>query len=216
MAEQSHGQAEADDGVFVPLGFDLPGGTVEMRYYRTEQPVGAVAYVGGAGGGWDTPALGLYPRLALRLVDHRIAGLRVRFRRATDLHSCVEDLRQGVEFLHAQGLDSLGLVGHSLGGAVVIGVAATSPEVRTVVALAPQSFGAEGVAQLAPRCSILFVHGLLDQVLPPATSLLLYNRASEPKGLELLPDTGHLLDESADRVYDVVHDWLLKRLEAPV
>jgi pimeloyl-ACP methyl ester carboxylesterase len=193
----------------------VDGEPVEMRYYRAVDPVGAVAYVGGVGGGWGSPARGLYPRLAGELLDRRISGLRVRFRDARQLAGCVEDLRSGVAFLEEEGLARLALVGHSAGGAVVVQVAVASALVRTVVALAPQSFGSEAAVDLAPRCSILLVHGLDDAVLPKRTSEFLYDIAGDPKRLELLRGAGHWLHEEADKVHQLVYDWIVGELARP-
>lgn len=197
---------------FTPVALQADEDSVQCRYYTADEAVAGVAYVGGVGGGWDTPARGLYPRLAAELRRQRVAGLRVRFRRSTQLSSCVADLGLAVEFLLAEGIPRLGLVGHSLGGAAVIQAAAASSSVHTVVALAPQSAGAHDVNRLAPRCSILLLHGLDDTVLSARTAGLLYRRAGEPKRLELLPGTGHMLDESAEEVHSVVLSWILEQL----
>jgi pimeloyl-ACP methyl ester carboxylesterase len=188
------------------------GDTVEMRYYQVRDPVGAVAYVGGVWGDWGSPARDLYPRLASELLQCRIAGLRVRFQAATDLARCVEDLKLGVEFLAEQGMPSLGLVGHSAGGAVVVQAALASPLVRTVIMLSSQSYGAEGIVDLSPDCSVLLIHGLEDPVLPHKTSTFLFEIAGEPKRLELLPRTGHMLEEQSERVHGLVYDWIVREL----
>jgi hypothetical protein len=44
------------------------------------------------GGGWDTPAKELCPRLAVRLQEDGIGSLRVRFRNPTDSEEAVHDV----------------------------------------------------------------------------------------------------------------------------
>jgi len=91
--------------------------------------------VGGTGGGFDSPAGGLYPRLAQDLPHHRI----VRSGSATGtrpiLWSPTVDAILGMRYLESQGVSAVGLVGHSLGGAVVIQAAANDPKVRAVVVI---------------------------------------------------------------------------------
>ena len=75
---------------------------VECRYYKAEvtDSKAAVIYVGGVGGGWDSPAKELYPRLSQKLAkDDGINSLRIRFRYSTDLEESILDVLAGIEFL---------------------------------------------------------------------------------------------------------------------
>src|SRR5437868_4103966 len=63
----------------------------------------AVIWVGGAGGGLDGPAGGMYPRLAQILVSDEITSLRLHYRYPNDLEECVLDTLLGVEFLKNRG-----------------------------------------------------------------------------------------------------------------
>lgn len=198
---------------YLPVRLQTPGGEVQVRYYPAA--VGTtcgVLWVGGVGGGWDTPAHGLYPRLSERFQEEGLAALRVRFRHPADFDASVQDVRSGVAFLKLQGITAQALVGHSFGGAVVIQAAAMSPAVRTVVALAPQSYGAEAACDLAPRTSILLIHGGADTVLPALCSRHIYGEAQEPKQLIIHEAAGHGLDEAAGEVQQVVHDWIQAEL----
>jgi pimeloyl-ACP methyl ester carboxylesterase len=188
-------------------------GPVEVLLYESLHAKAGVLLAGGVGGGFDTPALGLYPRLGEELLRHRISTVRLKYRHATDLAEAVHDVLAGVDFLLERGLERVALVGHSFGGAVMIDAGAQSPWVTTVVGLSPQSYGTEAVSELHPR-SLLLVHGLSDAVLPPSCSLSIHERARGRKDLELLPGTGHVLDESAERVFTRVRDWLLHELRA--
>lgn len=188
-------------------------GPVDVLLYESLGAKAGALLAGGVGGGFDTPALGLYPRLGEELLRHRISTVHLKYRNATDLAEAVHDVLAGVEFLVERGLERVALVGHSFGGAVMIDAGAQSPWVTTVVGLAPQSYGTEAVSELHPR-SLLLVHGLSDAVLPPSCSLSIHERARGRKDLELIPGAGHVLDESAERVFTRVRDWLVRELLA--
>jgi pimeloyl-ACP methyl ester carboxylesterase len=107
------------------------------------------------------------------------------------------------------------LVGHSLGGAVVIKAAAALPNIiRTVVTLSTQSYGAvESVSELGQEgCSILLIHGTDDDVLSPICSSYVYNKASDPKHIILFKGAGHGLEEAAEEIYQTIYHWLLEHL----
>jgi thioesterase domain-containing protein len=93
----------------------------------------AAIWVGGVGGDWDTPAQGLYPRLCQELTSEGIASLRVHYRYPTELVEAVLDVLAGITFLQDEGIESIALIGHSFGGAVVIQAAAQAEDVHTVV-----------------------------------------------------------------------------------
>ena len=211
MSETDAREASATD-VYAPVRLQTDRGRVDCRYYAVERAAAAVILVGGVGGGWDSPARGLYPRLAETFAASGVAALRVRYRYPTVLDEAVYDVLAGARYLQDLGIQALGLVGHSFGGAVVIRAAARAKAVRTVVALATQAFGAEPAAALAPRCSLLLVHGTDDRVLRPVNAELVHELAGEPKRLPVLPSPGHRLDESADEVFAVVREWLVAEL----
>src|SRR4051794_15003136 len=105
------GAAARGGGWAAPPGACTPGGARDC----------------GAGGGWDSPARGLSPRLCEELRAEGIASLRVCFRNPADLAGCVLDVRAGLAYLEHGGAEKVALAGHSLGGAVVIQAAAVSP-----------------------------------------------------------------------------------------
>jgi hypothetical protein len=203
-----------EDG-FVPLRMMTSRGEIAGRHYAVPGAREAAVWVGGAGGGWDTPAHGLYPRLCDDLRGQGIASLRLRFRRPNDLSESVVDVLAGVAFLQSEGIEAVALVGHSFGGAVVIRAAARAPAVRTVVTLATQGYGTDPVERLGSRCSILLVHGAADKVLPAACSENVFRRAKEPKRMHLLPGVNHGLDEAADEVGRMVREWVLEQVRRP-
>jgi pimeloyl-ACP methyl ester carboxylesterase len=204
----------------VRLTISETGKVVECRYYKAEVTDSkfAVIYVGGVGGGWDSPAKELYPRLSQKLTEEDgINSLRIRFSYSTNLEASVLDVLAGIEFLtQEEGITSIGLVGHSFGGAVVISAASIASEniVKAVVTLATQSYGTEGVSRLKEgSCSILLIHGNNDEVLSPYCSHYIYNNAHEPKKLVLYDNASHGLDEVADKVFQKVHEWFLENLK---
>ena len=160
----------------------------------------------------------MYPRLSQKLAeDDGINSLRIRFSYSTNLEASVLDVLAGIEFLtQEEGITSIGLVGHSFGGAVVISAASIASEniVKAVVTLATQSYGTEGVSRLKEgSCSILLIHGNNDEVLSPYCSHYIYNNAHEPKKLVLYDNASHGLDEVADKVFQKVHEWFLENLK---
>ena len=189
--------------------------SVHCRYYPVKGTQLGAIWVGGVGGGWDTPAHGLYPRLCQELTGEAIASLRICYRYPTDLKESVLDVLAGLNYLQDEGIRSVALIGHSFGGAVMIRAAAQSEVVRTVVTLATQAYGAALAPELATRCSLLLLHGTADPVLSPACSEYVYELALEPKHLILYPNAGHGLDEVAEEVHQVVRDWVIQQLNSP-
>jgi fermentation-respiration switch protein FrsA (DUF1100 family) len=69
------------------------------------------------------------------------------------------------------------------------------------------------VNELAP-VPILLVHGLLDDRLPPSCSELLYERAGEPRRLELLEGATHSLRQRREDVRAMALAWFEETLAA--
>lgn len=197
-----------------PVRLETARGFIDARHYPVAGSREAVIWVGGVGGGFDTPAHGLYPRLARALQDDAVESLRVRFRHPTELDEAVHDVLAGAAFLRERGIERMGLVGHSFGGAVMAQAAVHLAEARALVMLAPQSQGADAVARLGARCPVLLIHGAEDDVLPPACSHGVFNLAPDPKKLAVLPGTRHNLDETADEVEQLTRAWLLSHLRS--
>jgi alpha-beta hydrolase superfamily lysophospholipase len=197
--------------VWSPVSFDTPRGGIRTRLYLPDGATAGVIMVGGVGGGFDTPGRDLYPRITAAMWDAGVAALRLRFRNPRVLQEAVFDVREAVGRLAARGVDRVGLVGHSFGGAVVIRAGVSEPDVRAVVTLSTQSAGTEDVDLLAPR-PLLLVHGTADPVLPARASVDVAGRAGEPKELRLLDGVGHDLLEARDEVYELVAAWLVRHL----
>ncbi len=192
-----------------PLLLETNVGDIGCHYYEAEHATSAVICVGGVGGGFDSPANGLYHKLCASLLDTGSSSLRIQYRDPLDLQESVFDVLVGAAYLDSLGIERLALVGHSFGGAVVIRAGAFYPMVSTVVALATQSYGAEEAAQLQGKSS-LYIHGTADEILPSSCSVLVHKLAPEPKRLVLLEGADHGLTQKADDVYQLVYDWVLK------
>lgn len=130
------------------LTLATPRGEVQCRSYAAAGARRAVVLIGGVGGGFDTPARELYPRLAAALRTSGMSSLRVRFREPTLLDEAEEDVIAALRFLEEAGVERAAVVGHSFGGAVAIAAAARAPTVRAVAALATQAYGADAAAEL--------------------------------------------------------------------
>lgn len=183
------GREDGDSG-YRALTLDAGRGPVAARLYGPDGCSAAAIMVGGIGGGFGSPARGLYPALAGDLAERGALALRVRYRNPVDLGESVADVAAGIDELARRGVARVALVGHSFGGAVVIAAGAASPPVVAVAALATQSYGTEAAGRLSPR-SLLLVHGTADRVLPSACSVHVYDRAGQPKELRLVRGAGH-------------------------
>jgi pimeloyl-ACP methyl ester carboxylesterase len=203
--EETLRRPESDDVWAVTLRTNR--GDVETRYHPAPGATRGTVWVGGAGGGLDGPACGLYPEACRRLQRDGVAGLRLHYRRPNYLEECVLDTLLGVEFLAEEGIQRVALIGHSFGGAVVITAASFSDRVRAVVPLSTQTHGADLAPRVAPR-AMLLVHGTNDRVLPDACSRAVYAAAGEPTELVLYPGAGHGLDEAREELMDLLVRWI--------
>ena len=185
-------------------------GVIDCRFHPAEEAVAGVVWVGGEEGGLEGPAGGMYPRLAGQFVDERIASLRLDYRHPGQLVACVLDTLLGIGWMEAAGIERIGLVGHSFGGAVAITAGALHDAVAAVAALSSQSAGTRLAAELAPT-PLLLMHGSEDMVMPASGSQDIYRRAKAPKGLRML-SAGHDLDACRDEVDRALSEWLKKTL----
>lgn len=203
----------------VPVFLNTDRGKMAARFHPARSDgarrTQGVIWLSGAGGGLDGPARRLYPEASARLQQAGIASLRLDYRKPGDLPGCVLDALCGVAFLAGEGISRVAIVGHSFGGAVAICAGASSPRVRTVVALASQTSGGVQMAPyLAPR-SLLIVHGTRDKVLPARGARQIFEAAREPKRLRLLNDAGHGLSLAREELLDLLLRWIPEELAQP-
>lgn len=187
-----------------------PQGVVKGMLHKAEGARGAMVMVGDLEGGIEGPS-GIYEPLAARLQKAGITALRLDYRLAGDLLECIYDSLAGIEALRQQGVERVALLGWSFGGAVAITAGVASEFVVGVATVACQTFGAEVVADLAPK-SLLLMHGTDDQTTPDHNSRELYARAREPKELALYPGDDHNLTRRADEALDKLYAWSKKLL----
>ncbi|UCB42916.1 MAG: dienelactone hydrolase family protein [Dehalococcoidales bacterium] len=175
-----------------------------------------IIWVCGALGGLDGPSFGIFKDLSQELTAEGITSLRLDYRVPGDVPQCVLDVLVGIHFLGQEGVEDIGLVGHSFGGAVVIQAGVMSPQVKTVVGLSSQTYGAHPVDKLSPK-PLLLIHGERDQNLPADCSRQIYQWAREPKELVIYQNNGHFLRECHYELHDLIKDWLVNKLkqEAP-
>jgi len=185
---------------------DTDGGCVE-GIYRPTGGSKAVIWLGGARGGVDGPAFGVYGALSYRFASLGVGSLRLHYRFPGDFRECVGDVLLGVDFLAGRGVDGVALVGHSFGGAVAIMAGVYCDGVRAVVGLSSQTYGAQNVGDLSPR-PLLLVHGERDRNLPASCSHDIYRAAGEPKLLVTFEGCGHFLRECSEEVHDLLLSWL--------
>lgn len=188
-------------------------GSIVCRYYQAPHASSGILWLGGSSGGFDSPAHGLYDRLAIDFQSRQVSSARIRYRVPNDLEASVEDALVALEFLRQQGIRHAVLAGNAFGGAVAIQAGVMSPEVRGVAALAVQSFGTAAVNRLAPR-PLLLVVGQDDHTLPPECSRYVFDNALEPKQLVVLPGVGHGFDEKPAELQKILRDWIDETLGA--
>ena len=199
-------------GAIEAVELHTSAGIIYCYFHAAQECEAAVVWVGGAGGGLEGPAGGMYARLAARLLHDRIASLRLDYRQANQLTDCILDTLLGVAYLQYRNYSRIALVGHSFGGAVVISAGVASGAVAGVAALSSQTIGTDTAPALSPR-PLLLMHGTVDPVLPDLCSRDIFRRAGEPKQMLLYPGCGHGLDECREQVdQDLLH-WLRQVLQ---
>jgi hypothetical protein len=171
----------------------------------------ALIAVGGIGGGFDSPANGLYERLGAALKPN-VLVLDVRLRTPGEMDRSIEDLRMAISYARLLGCHQIILMGHSFGGGVVVSTALQEPGVSSVIALSTQTTGCENVDKLPP-CSLLLIHGIFDYVNPRFCSEDVFRRAKSEKVLRLVPAT-HLLNEDANDVFELAKNWIVNHRRA--
>ena len=202
---------EGDTGQGVVLNTNL-GQINGILHPAAQEGDGAVLWVWGARGGYAGPAQGLFGNLGEEFTSRGITSLRLNYRHPSVFSESVLDALCGLEYLKSLGRPRVVLVGHSFGGAVVIGAATYSDEAVGVVSLSPQTYGAHGAPNVSPR-PLLLVHGLNDTRLPPSSANRIYRWAREPKQLMFYQGTEHGLLECKDELHDLLRGWIPKVLD---
>jgi len=186
-------------------------GDIRCIFHHCEGASGGVVWVCGALGGFDGPSFGIFSSLSDEFIEQGISSLRLHYRIPGDFDECVLDVLVGVHFLKGHNIDRVALAGHSFGAAVAIMAGALSPEVKGVVGLSSQTFGAQLVDRLAPK-PLLLIHGERDRNLPVKCSHQIYEWAKEPKELVIYHNSGHFLRECHRELHDLLKGWLVEKV----
>ena len=204
-----------DEGAGQGLILRTDQGDLRAILHKAENSNKAVVWVCGARGGFSGPGSGTYARLAEVFQGRGVTSLRLDYREPNLLKDCVLDLVTGIEYLRSTEYQPVVLVGHSFGGAVVIGAGIASGHVKGVVSLSPQTFGTKMVRQLSP-IPLLLVHGKADTRLPYSCAVQIYRMAKEPRELVLYEGTEHSLEECREELETLLEDWIPAALAAPI
>jgi len=207
---QETDEIELEPGLF-NLRLHTNAGTVDARFHPAEGSTRGAVWVGGAGGGLEGPARGLYPEMCRRLQAQGISGVRLHYRRPNHLEDCVLDTLLGAEYLHLNGVERVAIIGHSFGGAVVITAAAVSEKIHACVSMSTQTYGTDLAPEISPK-PLLLIHGTADEILPDSCSRQVYRQAREPKEIVLYEGARHGLDECRDELIEVLTSWLATHL----
>jgi uncharacterized protein len=184
-------------------------GMIPMVLHATAEPQRAVVCLSGAIGGLDGPAW-LYARLGAELPRRGVAVARIDYREPGEFAECVLDAMAALAFLAGTGHRRVALLGHSFGGAVVINAGTLGRQVSAVAAISSQLAGAHVVADLAPR-PLLLVHGTADTILSHQSSEAIFERAAEPKTLNLVAGADHRFSAHGDELFELVAGWLIEK-----
>lgn len=196
------------------LRFTRDGGAFEGRLFPATSGDAAVLWVFGSGGGLGGPAGGIYPRLGAALALRGVASLELDYRRPGDVAACVDDVACGIAHLEQLGRRRIVLVGHSLGGRVVIEAAARHASVIAVAAMSSVD-APEGAVEALETRPLLLVHGEADDVTPAENARRLFRRAHDPQ-LLLYPNCAHGLDQCGNALDRDLAAWIGSVLELPV
>ena len=199
------------DGGETRVILSTSNGDMEGIFHPAEAASGGVIWVCGALGGFDGPSFGIFSVLSHELVSEGISSLRLSYRFPGDFDECVLDVLVGIDFLQQEGAGSVVLGGHSFGGAVAIMAGTMSAQVKAVVGLSSQTFGAHRAGELSPR-PLLLIHGSRDRNLPALCSEHIYEWAREPKELVIYKGSGHFLRECREELHDLLKGWLIDKL----
>ncbi|MCZ2108583.1 MAG: alpha/beta hydrolase [Dehalococcoidia bacterium] len=203
--------APTDDPATMNILIDTTRGEIQGIFHPIEGGTAAVVCVGGAMGGLDGPADGLYARLPQLLASANVSVLRIDYRLPNNFEECVLDALAGCSLLKGIGATDVVLVGHSFGGAVVIKAGELAPIVRAVVSMSTQLHGTREVENLGKP--LLLIHGMADNILDHAASEDVYRRALEPRRLVLLAEAGHSLIQAKDEIDTLLAEWIPARFE---
>jgi len=175
--------------------------------------------------------------LAVLRFDFRGCGESGGLFEETSLTGRIEDLKSALDFVEEQGYESIGVMGSSLGGTVAVLTAAKDKRVKALVTWATPCYldelfreglleGFEKLKQDVSKydvikavkdvhCSILIVHGSLDQQVPLSHAKVLYENANQPKDIQIIEGADHRLTDPVHRekAVELTLNWFKRYLE---
>ncbi len=197
-------------GAFRPAVLDTSNGIVESRWYEGAKGGSAILWLGDAVGGFDSPANGLYDRLAVAFQAQGVGSLRVQYRLAADPIQDGLDALVAAYLLQRLEVSRIVPVGWGLGAVGALEVARRFDTVAAVALLAPRAVPAKAAAGLDRP--LLILHGTGDRVAPTQASRDLIAKAAEPKRIVYFPDADHDLATCAAEVEAELTTWLDRQL----
>lgn len=178
-------------GAYRPLQLDATAGPIEARYYQPASAHAGILYLGD-GAGFDSPASGLFDRLAERFKAFGVAGLRLQYREPGDLPASTLDALMGGFVLNQQGLGRVLVVGHGRGGAAALQVASAFPALVAGAALLAPAPEAAWAAPGRVDLKLWIAHGTADAAVPTeASRRLLAGLATPDKQLTYYREADH-------------------------
>lgn len=133
--------------------------------------------------------------------------------------SSLDDLAAAASQLRSLVTAPVILVGHSLGGAAVLAMAARVPEARAVVTIATPADRSQvaGHRIATLRRALLVLHSPSDEVVGIDNARIIFDAARQPKSFICLDGADHLLTHRADATYaaSVIAAWAARYLPVP-
>lgn len=195
-------------GKFRPAVLTTTGGIVETRWYEAPAATTAILWLGDQAGDFDSPAKGLYGRLAERYQEQGAGSLMVQYRNPRDSVQVGLDGLVAAYLLQRLEISRMIVVGWGAGAMAALQAANQFPTVVAVALLAPRSDAKLAVDLDRP---LLLLHGTGDREAPTQVSRDLLARATGPKQIKYF-EAGHSLDEAAEAVEAELTAWLDRHL----
>ena len=197
-------------GAFRPAVLDTNDGIVETRWYEVPKAPAAILWLGDDVGGFDSPANGLFDRLAERYKGEGVASLRVQYRRPSDRSQVGLDALVAAATLQQLEVARVVVVAWGLGAVGALAVASHFRTAAAVALVAPHGTQAKAAAGLGRP--LLILHGTGDRKAPTQASRDLLAHADEPKRIVYYPDADHDLAGVAGAVEAELATWLDRQL----
>ena len=197
-------------GAFRPAVLDTSNGILETRWYEVPQAQAAILWLGDTGGGFDSPANGLFDRLAESFKDQGVASLRVQYRKPADATQNGLDALVSAFMLQRLEVARLVVVAWGVGALGALEATRGFETVAAVALLAP--YGLKPGAAAGLGRPLLVLHGTADRVAPTQGARDLLAQAEEPKRIVYYPEADHGLQTVAAEVEADLAAWLARQL----